>query len=157
MTVPFARSGLLTFAALSVARAASAVLAVGCGSAPPAPLPPTPYQPFTNQGPINGGYIDRDLGNGMYVVTFRGNVSTLYEDVLSMAYDRAREVCPGGYETVSVQDVSAEVDNGTATANGIPGHYTIEEPTRYTMPRARVVVRCHTSAPGPSSAPSPQL
>src|SRR4029077_15534831 len=73
------------------------------------PKSPTPYQPFTNQeGAIPGGYIDRDLGHGEHVITFRGNIYTLWEDVLAYARHRADEVCPGGYVPLSEEDVSAE-------------------------------------------------
>lgn len=69
----------------------------------PARQVPTPYQPLK----ANGGYTERAIGDGLWLVTFRGNGLTQIEDVQAMAHQRANELCsPNGYETLVERDMS---------------------------------------------------
>ena len=116
---------------------------VACASDP---ILPTPYQAFTTAaGATPGGYIDRPLAPGEYVITFRGDQATLWEDALSYAHRRAGELCPSGYDTLSEQDVSAEEQGEGRTVATRIGSTTIarHKPGQVThLPRARLHVRC---------------
>jgi len=70
--------------------------------AAPEPQLPTPYQPLD----LHGGYTNEPIGDGKWIVTFRGNPLTLPEHVQAMAYRRAGELCPNGYDTLSERDMS---------------------------------------------------
>jgi len=115
---------------------------------------PTPYQPFTQaDGAVPGGYVDRPLGPGEYVVTFRGDQYTLWEDALSFAHRRAGELCHSGYDTLTEPDVSADEQSDGRRAAVWIGYTTVvrHRPGRIVqLPRARIQVRCKTapSAPG---------
>jgi hypothetical protein len=125
------------------------LFAAGCAEA----RYPTPYQPFTEaEGVVPGGYIDRPLGPGEYVVTFHGDQYTLWEDALSYAHRRAGELCPSGYETLAEQDVSAEAQSGDRFVAVWVGYTTIvkHRPGQITqLPRARIQVRCKSAPAGP--------
>ena len=114
------------------------------------PMLPTPYQAYTlAEGSIPGGYIDRPLGPGEYIITFRADPATLWEDTLSYAHRRAAELCPGGYETVSQQDVSADEQGASRSVGTRIGNTVIvkHRPGAVThLPRAQLQVRCSESA-----------
>jgi hypothetical protein len=118
-------------------------LSAACASNPTLP---TPYQAFTQaEGAIPGGYIDRPLGPGEHIVTFRGDQYTLFEDALSYSHRRAQELCPAGYDTLSQQDVSLNEQAGSRAVGTTFGYVTIVRlrPGRVThFPRAQLQVRC---------------
>jgi hypothetical protein len=118
-------------------------LTAACASAP---ILPTPYQAFTQaEGAIPGGYIDRPLGPGEYVITFRGDQATLWEDALSYAHRRAAELCPGGYVALSQRDISVDVQGGGSSVGTSLGYVVIVDhrPGRVTrFPRTQIQVRC---------------
>ena len=107
---------------------------------------PTPYQAFTTEeGAVPGGYIDRPLGPGEYVVTFRGDQYTLSEDVMSYAHRRARELCPGGYDTLAQGDVSKEVYGGGSGIGVNVGYAVVVNHRRgwvVRFPRYELQIRC---------------
>lgn len=119
------------------------VLSAACASEPRLP---TPYQAFTQaKDAIPGGYIDRPLSPGEYIVTFRGDQYTLWEDTLAYAHRRARELCPGGYDTLSQQDVSANQQREGRAVGYVIGSIAVvqQSPGRVThLPRAQLQVRC---------------
>jgi hypothetical protein len=143
------RGALVTFVRWARGVVAGALLPA-CGSHPP--ILPTPYQAFTNaEGAIPGGYIDRSLGPGTYVITFRGDQATLWEDTLAYAHRRARELCPAGYDALAEQDVSAEIQGDGRTVAVRLGYTTIvkHSPGAITqLPRARLEIRCKVTVPG---------
>jgi hypothetical protein len=121
----------------------------GIAACASAPILPTPYQAFTNaEGAIPGGYIDRPLGPGEYIITFRGDQATLWEDALSYAHQRARDLCPAGYDTLAQQDVSVE-SHGAGRTTAVQLGYAIVvrnhagAVTRF--PRAQLQIRCKDS------------
>ena len=118
-------------------------LSAACASDP---MLPTPYQAFTQaEGAIPGGYFDRPLGPREYIITFRGDQYTLWEDALSYSYRRAQELCPAGYETLSQQDVSLDVQGGSRSVGTTIGYVTVVQhrPGRVTrLPRAQLQIRC---------------
>jgi hypothetical protein len=125
------------------------LFAAGCAEA----RYPTPYQPFTQaDGAVPGGYIDRPLGPGEYVVTFRGDQYTLWEDALSYAHRRAGELCPVGYDTLAEPDVSADEEGAGRPVAVWIGYTTVlkHRPGRVAqLPRARIQIRCKGAPPPP--------
>lgn len=131
-------------------RAIPALLLVGCASS--IPIAPTPYQPYRQKQTEEhaaGGYLDEDLGGGLYLVTFRGSVATAQEDVIAYAYERAGELCGGAgrFDVMREEDASRESDDtevhGGAFNNAgwVTGHASAET-TRTVWPRRRLMVRC---------------
>src|SRR5487761_2609707 len=118
-------------------------LSAACASDP---ILPTPYQAYTRaEGSIPGGYIDRPLGPGDYIITFRGDQATLWEDTLSYAHRRAAELCPRGYDTFSQQDISADEEGASRTVGTRIGNTVVvkHRPGVVThLPRAQIQVRC---------------
>lgn len=113
------------------------------------PEGPTPYQRFTqDEGRIPGGFFDRYLGDGVYIVTFRGNPSTLYEDTVVFAHRRARELCSGPFDTVSEENVSAaEQADDRATAVRVGYTTVVRHRHGRTTVYPRVSLRVHCRAP----------
>ena len=73
----------------------------------------TPYKPFTA---IKGGYAEKQLGEGVYEVTFKASVYTPQEQVKSHALLRSAEIAKAngyGYFLVKdTEDISSKPTHG---------------------------------------------
>jgi hypothetical protein len=61
----------------------------------------TPYQPKN----WNGGYTDFEVQPGVIYLSFEGNGFTSREVVVRYWHRRASEICPGGYDMLSIADI----------------------------------------------------
>ncbi len=127
------------------------LFAIACGGPPP--VLPTPYQPYrqrqTAEHPA-GGYLDEELGPGMYLVTFRGSTATPDDDVVAYSYQRAAELCggPGSFDVLKDEDKSrvrteTESRAGAWGNGGFAWAHGTSETTETVWPRHRLTVRCH--------------
>jgi hypothetical protein len=60
----------------------------------------TGYQKYS----LTGGYKDKDLGDGKYLVEYYGNGTTSEETVEEYWSQRASELCPSGFETLDTEN-----------------------------------------------------
>lgn len=75
--------------------------------------------PYGREGYF-GGYTDRPLGNGQFLITYSGNGYTSAREVRSRAHQRATEVCrENGFTAYDVLDKDHDVDTAAyARCNG---------------------------------------
>ncbi len=66
----------------------------------------TPYQP---RGFLGDGYTDYEALPGVVYVHFEGNGFTSRPAVVRYWHRRASELCPGGYDMLSIADVGRTV------------------------------------------------
>ncbi len=76
----------------------------------------TPYQPKSF---FIGGYTDFEVQPGVIYLLFEANGFTSRPTVVRYWHRRASELCPGGYDMLSVADVG-QTPNREATARAIP-------------------------------------
>lgn len=58
----------------------------------------------------DGGYKDKDLGDGKFRVEYYGNGSTSQELVLERWHKRSAELCPKGYTVISNNAEAEEIN-----------------------------------------------
>ena len=77
----------------------------------------TPYQPKDS----NGGYTDYEAQPGVIHVYFEGNGFTSSQVVYHYWHRRAFELCPGGYDMLSIADVGRTVVSSSGHHGGHHG------------------------------------
>jgi hypothetical protein len=142
---------------------AGCLMVVGCAES--TPFPPTPYQPYNpTASPEHpaGGYLTTPLTRDVYLITFRGNVRTLQENVEAYAYRRAAEVCGRDNFDVLSDDDASKVEeqsetSGRAFGSGAFASFSAStSTTQLVWPRRRLKVRCRElPAPTPPVSTAP--
>lgn len=111
----------------------------------------TPYQPYSKWS--DGGFTDREVLPGVYLVRFTGNGVSAPERTADLAMLRAAEICLGLGQPfmraggLATEHVQSGYFDGVTTANAIPSG----------DPNAPPTVSVHSTPPTPRYSPQSEL
>lgn len=107
-----------------------------------------PYQPNEDD---DGGYYNRDLGNGMIEVGVLGNENASMITVRAYVLRRADELCPLGYDILDASDESMVTTTTRAHAFGFGnGAFARAKTETTTRPQIVIAIRCRGRCQRPS-------
>jgi len=109
----------------------------------------TPYQ----RSGFRGGYSEEEVGNGQYIIRFRGNAYTSSFTIERYAYRRAEEFCKEkgfqNYKPITGQNSVRQFTtpdsyscNGSTYGNSYNGTCTHNGGTTYSKPITEILIEC---------------